>query len=94
MPAALAAVSELLSPALHLQNSQYGTGVFARQQIAQGDVLLRVPAWLCITSRRAHRTPELTGALHGQDVEAYTAIATWVMRAMDTREEEPKRWLA
>lgn len=83
----------LFSPALRLHTSQHGTGIVAQQPVARGDILLRVPASLCVTSRRAHRTPELAHLLSGRGVEAHTAIAIWLMRAVDVRPAMHAAWL-
>ena len=89
----LASVDTLLSPLLSLAQTAHGTGVVAVTHINPGDILVRVPASLCITARRARRTPGVAHLLEGHQVEAHVAIAVWLMHAVHVRPTSHAPWL-
>ena len=89
----LASPQDLLSPALGLVQTAYGTGVVAHETIQPGDVLVHVPASLCITARRALMQREVAQLLEGHHFEAHVAIAMWLMHAADHRPDAFVPWL-
>ena len=89
-----ASVDTLLSPLLSLAQTTHGNGVIAVADIHPGDILVRVPASLCITARRARRTPGVAHLLEAtHQVEAHVAIAVWLMHAVHVRPPSHVPWL-